>query len=306
MDLLFRNMNTIKQISHLVAFSEVVHHGSFSKAAEALGLTKSALSQQISNLEEELGFRLLNRTTRGISLTSMGQNLLGPSQNIRHQTQALLQQIQHENDQPSGRFRITAPHSLHMNVVLPALEKFCIEYPKLSPELHISDGNIDLIAEKIDIAIRAGEPEDSSLRGLPIGALTEWICSSPAYLAQQGKVTQPDQLAKLNWLAASWHKTDIQLFKQSKRAYELKLDIKIRTNTLDGLTELVTRGLGIALLPDIVAKPLIKQGKLIHVLPDLSGPAWPVYSFHAYQKNRPEFISRFHQLVREEFQMIQK
>lgn len=301
MDLLFKNMNTIKQISHLVAFSEVVHHGSFSKAAEALGLTKSALSQQVSQLEQELGFRLLNRTTRGISLTSMGQNLLAPSQSIRHQAQALLQQIQHEHEQPSGRFRITAPHSLHLNVVLPALEQFCLEFPKLTPELYISDHNIDLISEEIDIAIRAGEPEDSNLRGLPIGSLTEWICASPGYLAAHNEVNKADQLAALSWLGASWHKSSISLFKDGQKIFKINPAIKARTNTLDGLTEMVVRHFGIALLPDIVARPLIKQGKLIRLLPALSGPGWPLYSFHAYQKNRPEFINRFHQLVKEHF-----
>ena len=301
MDSLFRNMNTIKQISHLVAFSEVVHHGSFSQAAEALGLTKSALSQQISQLEQELGFRLLNRTTRGISLTSMGQNLLAPCQSIRHQSQALLQQIQHEHEQPSGRFRITAPHSLHLNVVLPALEQLCLEYPKLIPELHISDNNMDLIAEEIDIAIRAGEPEDSNLRGLPIGSLTEWICASPAYLATQAPIKNADQLQDLAWLAASWHKSSISLFKDGQKNYEFGPEIKVRTNTLDGLTELVVRNFGAALLPDIIARPLIQSGKLVRILPDLSGPAWPLYSLHAYQKNRPDFINRFHQLVKEQY-----
>jgi len=304
MDLLFRNMNTIKQISHLVAFSEVVHHGSFSKAADALGLTKSALSQQISQLEQELGFRLLNRTTRGISLTSMGQNLLAPSQSIRHQTQALLQQIQHEHEQPSGRFRITAPHSLHLNVVLPALEQFCLEFPKLIPELHISDHNIDLIAEEIDIAIRAGEPEDSGLRGLPIGTLNEWICASPAYLATQASIKNADQLQDLAWLAASWHKSSIRLYQQGKQVFEFAPMVKARTNTLDGLTELVIRHFGAALLPDIIARPLIQSGKLVRVLPDLCGPAWPLYSLHAYQKNRPDFINRFHQLIKDQYHRL--
>ena len=138
-------MNNIKQISRLMVFSEVVQQGSFTAAADKLGITKSAVSQQIKAFEAEMGICVLNRTTRGISTTALGKKLLSRCHILKDQVDLILKDIASAAESPKGRFAITLPHALENNVVMPAIEQLCLEYPKLEPEIFVSDQTLDLI-----------------------------------------------------------------------------------------------------------------------------------------------------------------
>jgi len=291
-------MDNLKQLSRLMVFAEVVKQTSFTGAAKQLGISKSAVSQQIKALESDMDIRVLNRTTRGVSTTALGEKLLSRCQVLKDQVDLVLKDIATAEDNPQGRFAITLPHSLECNVVMPAIEQLCLEYPGLEPELIVSDSSVDLVEHNLDVAIRAGELSDSSYRALPIGTVTEIFCASPLYLNKNITPMQIADLTQLKWIATSWQKTKMPVYEistQEKTMIELNQFSKV--NNFPSALSMALRHLGMVLLPDNVAKPLINSGELVHVMPKFTGPVWPLHAVHAYQREKPIHLTRFHQLV---------
>jgi len=281
-----------------MVFAEVVKQTSFTGAAKQLGISKSAVSQQIKALESDMDIRVLNRTTRGVSTTALGEKLLSRCQVLKDQVDLVLKDIATAEDNPQGRFAITLPHSLECNVVMPAIEQLCLEYPGLEPELIVSDSSVDLVEHNLDVAIRAGELSDSSYRALPIGTVTEIFCASPLYLNKNITPMQIADLTQLKWIATSWQKTKMPVYEistQEKTMIELNQFSKV--NNFPSALSMALRHLGMVLLPDNVAKPLINSGELVHVMPKFTGPVWPLHAVHAYQREKPIHLTRFHQLV---------
>jgi DNA-binding transcriptional LysR family regulator len=291
-------MNNIKQLPKLLVFAEVAKHGSFTQAARALGISKSAVSQQLSHLEVELGTRLLNRTTRGVSATALGEALLQRCALLQDQVDLIFDDITSAENNPSGRFAITFPHALEDSVVLPAVEQLCIEYPRLEPELVVSDASMDLVTNNLDLAIHAGELPNSSYRALPVGTMTEVFCATPLYLNRAPEPKTAEDLCKLRFIASSWQNTSMTVLNlRNNQRTPIQLQGSARANTLPGALAMALRHMGFVLLPDIVARPLIKSGELVHIVSGFSGPLWPVYTLHAYQADKPIHVTRFHQLV---------
>jgi len=291
-------MDNIKQLSRLMVFAEVVQQGSFTGAAKQLGITKSAVSQQIKALEADMDIRILNRTTRGVSTTALGQKLLSRCQILKDQVDLVLRDIASAEDNPKGRFSITLPHALESNVVMPAIEQLCLEYPGLEPELIVSDSSLDLVEHHLDVAIHAGELPDSSYRALPIGTITEIFCASPLYLNKNITPKKVTDLSQLKWIATSWQKQKMPVYDlttQEKTVIELNQFSKV--NTFPSALSMALRHLGMVLLPDNVARPLIKSGELVHLMTQFTGPIWPLHTLHAYHREKPIHLTRFHQLV---------
>ena len=295
-------MDNIKQLPRLMVFAEVVQQGSFTGAAKRLGITKSAVSQQIKALEADMDIRILNRTTRGVSTTALGEKLLLRCQILKDQVDLVLKDIANAEDNPKGRFAITLPHSLENNVVMPAIEQLCLEYPGLEPEIIVSDSSLDLVDNNLDVAIHAGELPDSSYRALPIGTITEIFCASPLYLNKNITPKKLTDLAQLKWIATSWQKKKMPVYNiTSKEKTIIELTQFSKVNTFPSALSMAIRHLGLVLLPDNVAKPLIKSGELIHVMKQYTGPLWPLHTLHAYHREKPIHLTRFHQLVSKYF-----
>jgi len=281
-----------------MVFAEVVKQSSFTGAAKQLGITKSAVSQQIRALEADLNIRILNRTTRGISTTALGQKLLSRCRVLKDQVDLVLKDIANAEDNPKGRFAITLPHSLESNVLMPAIEQLCIEYPGLEPELIVSDSSLDLVEHHIDVAIHAGKLPDSSYRALPIGTITEIFCASPLYLNKNTIPKKLADLSQLKWIATSWQKCKMPIYNTvSREKTMIELTQFSKVNTFPSALSMALRHLGIVLLPDNVAKPLIKSGELVHLMPQFTGPIWPLHTVHPYHGEKPIHLTRFHQLL---------
>ena len=291
-------MNNIKQLSRMMVFASVAQKGSFTQAAEALGITKSAVSQQIKLLESEMGIRVLNRTTRGVSLTALGEKLFIRCQLLQDQVDLAFADIENAESNPSGRFAVTFPHALESIVVMPAIEQLCSEYPGLEPELFVSDGSLDLVENNLDVAVHAGELADSSYRALPVGTITEIFCATPLYLNRVGVPKSPNDLTTLRWISTGYQQPKMSIFDlNTNEKSTITMKQFARVNTLPSALEMAQRHLGFVLLPDVTARPLIKSGELVHILDNTTGPLWPVYSIHAYQADKPIHLTRFHQLV---------
>ena len=190
-------------LNALRAFESAARHKSFKAAAEELFVTPAAISQQITVLESEIGIRLVNRTTRGISITPIGEKVLKRCLILQDQVDLLFNDLKEAGETPKGRVSITYPYSLQSSVILPAIEQLCIEFPGLEPELIVDDSTQDLISNKIDIAIHVGELPDSSYRALPVGNLTEIFCATPLYLNRNPGILNATELCRHNWLATS-------------------------------------------------------------------------------------------------------
>jgi len=291
-------MNNLKQLSRLMVFAEVVKQGSFTDAAKQLGISKSAVSQQIKSLEADMDIRVLNRTTRGVSTTALGEKLLSRCHILKDQVDLVLKDIANAEENPKGRFAITLPHSLESHLVMPAIEQLCAEYPDIEPELIVSDKKLDLIENNLDVAIHAGELSDSSYRALPIGTVTEIFCASPLYLNRNITPCKLSDLAQLKWISTSWQKRNMPIYNiLSKEKTLIELTQFSKVNNFTSALSMALRHLGIVLLPDNVAKPLIKSGELIHIMKEFTGPIWPLHTVHAYQREKPIHLTRFHQLV---------
>lgn len=291
-------MDNIRQLPRLMVFSMVARKGSFTQAAAELGITKSAVSQQIKLLESELGVRLLNRTTRGVSITGLGEKMLLRCQLLQDQVNLLFADIVDAGANPKGRFRITFPHALESNVVMSAVEQFCIEYPELEPELMVSDSNLDLVSNHLDVAIHAGELLDSSYHALPIGTMTELFCATPLYLHRSSTLKTLEDLCKHRWIATSWQHQNMQVVHRNHHETSIiNLNQIAQTNTLPSALKMALHHMGFVLLPDVIARPLIRTGELIRIVEHVTGPQWSIHFLHTYQSKKPVHITRFYQLV---------
>ncbi|NOY73300.1 MAG: LysR family transcriptional regulator [Gammaproteobacteria bacterium] len=299
-------MNNIKQLSSLLVFSEVANKQSFTLAAKHLGMSKSAISQKIKHLEQDIGQQLLSRNTRGMSLTATGKKLLSRCELLQDQVDLALEELNHSKETPSGTFSLTIPHSCEKDIVIPAVSQLCVEFSQIEPNILVTDEAKDLIQNNLDVAIYAGELKDSNYRALPIDNIHECFCATPAYLHKYGQLTKINDLLKHRLIATSWQKDSLSLYKNDALNEKIIIDIKYfaKTNTLPSTLEMVLHDMGIAFLPKFVIQSTVTSGHLVRVLPEYQGRQWPFYMVHRFQGDKPIHITRFYQLVKHFFSKV--
>ncbi|MGR0278706.1 LysR family transcriptional regulator [Marinomonas dokdonensis] len=290
-------MNTIKLAPLLLIFVEVAKKRSFTAAAKKLNMSKSAISQQIKRLEDATGHQLLIRNTRGVQLTSAGEALLGRSELLSEQLSMTLMELDGEKEQPSGSLRVSVPPFVEKGVLAPTLRQLCLEFPKLIPEVIVTEKWQDLIEQNLDAAIFGGDLKDCDYRALSIGKVSEVFCATPRYLQQYGEVQSLEQLSQHKFIATAWHREKMQLFdNQHENEQRISLTHSAKINSLNSVLEMVLNDMGIALLPEFDAQPHLNNNRLIRVLPELRGRAWHFYLLHQYKGEKPVHVTRFYQL----------
>lgn len=290
-------MNNIKLAPLLLIFSEVAKKQSFTAAAKQLGISKSAVSQQIKKLEEAVGQQLLARNTRGMTLTPVGERLLTRSELLSDQLDLTFQELESAKEQPSGRFKVSVPPFFEKGIVIPAFAQLCIEYPQIEPEIVVTGRWQDLIAHDLDASIFGGNLQDSNYRALSVGKVAEVFCASPPYLKQNGQLVVIDDLLKHKFIATPWQQDVIKLFDDKKNKFELPLSHYAKTNNLTTVLEMIRHDMGVALFPEFLAQSELANGQLIRVLPKIHGRAWHFYFLHRYQVDKPIHVTRFYQLI---------
>ncbi len=300
-------MNNIKNLPLLMTFAEVAIQGSFTRAAKVLGLSKSAVSQQITRLEKELNLQLLKRNTRGLSVTAIGQKLLKRCELLKDQVDLAFIELANSEQGPKGRFSVVFPHALENDIMIPALGQLCREFPGLEPNVTVTVKKPDLIKNKLDVAVFGGQPQDSNYRALPIATMREYFCASPEYIRRKGQPQSIGELKKHPWIANHWQLNPIEITREDSAspAEKIKLNEFARVNALPSSVELAQQHLGIVLLPNAICTPLIHAGKLTRIMSEYRGPTWPFYFIHPYQGEKPIHITRFYQLVKFYFQRCQ-
>lgn len=267
----------------LLLFARVVAEGSFSRAAERLGMPKSTLSRRLAALEAQLGERLLLRTTRKLTVTDFGHSVLLHAQQVTAEVEATLALVQHRQVEPSGRLRVSMPGDFANEVLGTMLAEFVARYPAISLELDLSPRRVDLIGENFDVAVRMGDlPDDAALAARRLALFSVGLYAAPGYLARRGVPSEPEALMEhdvLRLLArngepAPW------LFRRAGMRWEGAPPARASANSPELLIRLARAGAGITMLTDHFAAPYVRSGELEQVLADWDLPAvsaWAVF-----------------------------
>jgi len=267
------------EFSELEAFVKVVQTGSFTRAAEGLGTQKAHLSRVVSNLERKLGARLLERTTRSLSLTEIGREIFERAVGILGAVEDAERVAHRMNSEPRGTLRLTCGVEFGMIAVSRWIAEYLERYPQVSVESDFTGRIVDIVHEGFDLAIRVGSLADSSLAARKLGELRYGLFASPAYLARRGTPRSPEALAGHDLLRFSGgsHRQGWRLTKGSAE-YRVDAAGRLRINNSFAVRDAAVRGLGIALLPLAVARDALAAGALLRMLSAWSPPTVPVHA----------------------------
>ncbi|MFC4159153.1 LysR substrate-binding domain-containing protein [Chitinimonas lacunae] len=263
-------------LNALYYFAQVVKHGGFAAAGRALGLPKSTLSRRIAELEQRLGVRLLQRSTRRLALTEVGERYLRHCQALVEEAEAAEQAVANLRAEPSGRLRIACPGSLARQELSQRLPAFLARYPKLQLEFVLTGRRVDLIEEGIDVALRvriAGQ-EDPHLATRRLRPMQAYLVASPALFAERSMPDRPEELAQLPLLGAVGpdRRMSLALLDPTGKLCEYHFEVRLAVDDFHLRKPAALAGLGITFLPEYYCADELAAGTLIKVLPDWSLP----------------------------------
>jgi len=250
-------------------FDKVVELGSFSAAADRLELARPTVTKIVAFLERKYGVRLLNRTTRRLSLTDVGRAFHERSRAILADIDEMELALQSDTVRPSGKLRIAAPFTFGALHLGPAVNAFMRKYPEVFVDVELSDRAVDLVEEGFDLALRIGNLGDSSMVARKLADQKVWICASPAYVAQHGTPREPGDLERHHCLHYTYWASGAEWRLEKDGAVHLvKVAGPMRGNNGDLLRCAALDGLGIIMQPDFIVGDDIRAGRLLPLLPD--------------------------------------
>ncbi|MEM6051424.1 LysR family transcriptional regulator [Erwinia sp. P7711] len=280
-----------KQLQDMALFALVAECGSFTGAAKRAGLPKSSVSQRISQLEQALGIRLINRTTRQLNLTFAGERYLVHCQEMMQASERANMAIQRLRDNPSGRLRITSPAGIGATLLARFNAAFQQEYPDVTLEVSVSDQVRDLVQEGYDVALRTGQPQDSSLIGRRIGYCERLLVASKGYLDKHEALTHPQQLSTHRCIAhRAWSEW---LLKREEEYYRWLLPPIHMTDNLVYARECALGDAGITLLPRFLTDDIVAEGRLMQVLPEWQVEGNELWLVYPSRKLNSPALARF-------------
>jgi DNA-binding transcriptional LysR family regulator len=267
------------ELSELVAFVKVVQAGSFTRAADGLGMQKANLSRVITNLERKLGARLLQRTTRSLSLTEIGREIFERAVGILGAVEDTERVAHRMLSEPRGILRLTCGVEFGMIAVSRWITEYLDRYPQVSVECDFTGRIVDIVHEGFDLAIRIGNLTDSSLAARRLGELRYALFASPEYLARRGTPGTPEELSRHELLrfSAGSHR-HAWLLKHGNTERRVDAGGRLRINNSFAVRDAAVRGLGIAQLPLAVVRESRQAGFLVRVLQDWEPAPVPVHA----------------------------
>jgi DNA-binding transcriptional LysR family regulator len=283
------------------AFVQVVELGSFSRAAEALGITPSALSKLVNRLEHRLGVKLLHRTTRKLALTSEGDLYVPRAKAILADIAELETDVAKSHATPFGLLRVNTSNGFGLHQLAPALPDFADDYPDIQVELSITDRIVDLTVDKADIAIRVGAVVDETLVARKLAELRRIVCAAPAYLERHGMPRQPADIARHRCVGMAFQTPSHWAFHEPGGGMtEVRIAPAILTDNGDAALRLAIEGAGIVRLADIIVGGPIARGQLVPLFPEThAAEPLPILAlFHPGRQRLPklrvflEFLER--------------
>lgn len=270
------------EISALRIFVKVVQKASFTKAAEVLNTQKAYLSRVVSQLENELGVRLLERTTRSLSLTEVGREFFERAIGILAAVEETERAMQKAQGEPRGELKLTCGTEFGMIAVSTWIRAYLDQFPHAGVKADFTSRVIDIVHEGYDLAIRVGPLPDSSLIARKLGELSYGVFAAPHYLQHHGKLHHPDDLETLHILAfMNDNATPSWTFSRASEQVKFSFEPRLTANNVFAVRDAALQGLGLAKLPRAVVKEAIRNHELIEVLSDWSLPTAPVHAVFA-------------------------
>ncbi|WP_120499280.1 LysR family transcriptional regulator [Roseovarius sp. EL26] len=270
-------------------FLAIVDAGSITKAADALDMGKSGVSDALKQLETSLGTQLLIRTTRRQSLTAMGQKFYRRCREMKDRSNAALEEVSEHLAEPMGALRITGPHAMVECTIAPALSDLVARYPRIEPELIVDDQRLNLIKRNIDLAFSIGELPDSEFKAQRIGVAKDILCASPEFCKKHGlepeKGLLPDMINTLPYVAHHWETTEaVHHLAPLGGGKPLVFNFrKVATvNSVNAVQALIKDGTGIGILPHFLLRNRLGTGEFVVLLPQFEPRATGIYAIHPF------------------------
>ena len=262
----------LTDLDDFYCFAQVVEHGGFSAAERATDIPKSKLSRRVSNLEERLGVRLIQRSSRHFAVTDVGMNIFRHAQVMLNAAQAAHDLVDHLSTEPRGTIKLSLPVSIAQNEIARILPAFLKRYPEIKVHMLVTNRRVDLINEGYDLAlrVRSNLDDDPNLVIRQFEQIEQHLFASQGYLNEFGEIKSPEQLTEHNFLSMADVHTEqvIVLHNEHAETRKIRLQPQVLGSDLIMIAQLAAAGSGVALLPDNVVQHELKRGALVRVLPE--------------------------------------
>lgn len=273
------------RLTALDIFADIADSGSFTATAERLTLSRAMVTRAVAELEQWLGARLLQRTTRRVTLTDAGEQCLRRSRQMRALREDMEEEIAPPDGQLRGQLRLTSSMSFGHAHLAAALADFLARHPLLKIDLDVSDRALNLVEARVDLAIRISADPDPALIGRPLAACASTLVAAPGYLDRQGRPTQPEQLAAHLCLGHSHFGRSEWVLRQGERTARVEVGCRFTANEATVLREAAQAGSGIALIPTYLAAEAVRAGRLEAVLPTWQAPDLTIYALYPSRRH---------------------
>ncbi|QNK67899.1 LysR family transcriptional regulator [Variovorax sp. PAMC26660] len=284
------------RIDLLQVFLRVAETGSFTRAADRLGLPRATISTAVQQLETRLGSRLLHRTTRRVSLTPDGEVMLERARALVADMEDIEQQFLPAHGHVSGRLKVDVPSRIARRLIAPALPSFFERFSGIELELGSSDRAVDLVLEGVDCALRVGPLASSSLVARPLGHFTLINCASPAYLARHGTPRTPadfPQHLAVNYASPTSGRAAPWEWQRDGETHTLRIPSQVTTNNAETYIACALAGLGLIQIPAYDVREHLAAGELVEVMPDARAEPLPVHLVYPHRRNLSRRMQAF-------------
>jgi DNA-binding transcriptional LysR family regulator len=290
-------------LAEMNAFVAIAERSSFAKAAAHLGVSRSSLSETIRALEEKLGVRLLNRTTRSVALTEVGERLLAQLRPVLDNLDAALESVNVFRDKPAGLLRLTVPRPAAKTVIAPILARFLAEYPAITLDISIDSALTDIVRDRFDAGIRPGHRVEQDMVALRVGEdARPTIVASPDYLARHSAPKTPGELQSHNCIRMRFASGAVARWTFEKRGKGLEVMVTGSLITSDG--DLAVRaaldGVGIARVPRSSIEALVRERRLVPLLADWMPRSVGFFLYYPSRRQMPAALHAFVDFLKKE------
>lgn len=288
------------RLSSMSAFVMAAELGSYARAAERLNMSAQMVAKHVASLEQRLGARLLNRTTRRQSLTELGSAYYERCKHILTEAEAADSLAQIMNDTPRGKLKVTAPVTFGSYSLMPLITAFLRDNPDVEIDLHLTDRFVDLVEEGYEAAFRIGPLATTGFTARPLAPYRLVVCASPAYLAARGTPHLPADLEQHECLGyAFWSRPADRewVFHQGASAHKVQVASRLQINESRALMSAALDGFGIVLGPEDFLRTALASGELVRVLPAFDAPSRPMHLVYTANRQRTAKLRRFVETV---------